>query len=134
MEKIRAVLFCTLNTTKRVSKRLESIADIELSIATSPDTLFHALTQFDTDVVLIESSPDTLALIEEIQKRYPTVRLLILAQEIDIEDVRQTISAGAMGYLLTESDANKLASGIRLVHIGKFTVSQEIIPLLITAS
>jgi len=56
-------------------------------------------------------------------KRYPKTRILMLSMHADGEYVRQSLAAGASGYLLKSSDRNELEMALRAVARGDIWLS-----------
>jgi DNA-binding NarL/FixJ family response regulator len=61
---------------------------------------------------------DGVAATEELRRRLPSCRVLMLTTFDDEEYVVQALRAGASGYLLKDVPAADLARAIRLVHAG----------------
>ncbi len=57
--------------------------------------------------------------LEEIRKRFPSARILILSSYDHEEDIYRALQAGALGYLLKDSSRKQLLNSIRRVHAGE---------------
>lgn len=65
---------------------------------------------------------------QEIVKRYPWMRILVLTTFDDDEYIGQSLQAGAKGYLLKRKPSEEMAMAIRAVHRGYAQLSPEIAP------
>jgi DNA-binding NarL/FixJ family response regulator len=77
-----------------------------------------------TDIRLAGDSG--LALIPELKRTHPSIRVLILTAHCTDEYVRAALEAGADGYVLKEASREELALGIRIVMTGKQYFSTEV--------
>ena len=134
MNKISVAILGQLTTIQQISDRFQSHPELELSVsATDPTVLIQGVEQFNPQVILLEVAlsctkiPDC---IHRIQAHQPETKCIILAHQLNVAHVRQTILAGATGYLLIEPNLDDLAISIRLVHSGKFICSATIAALL----
>lgn len=69
-----------------------------------------------------------------IQQRFPTVRVIALTSFKEEKLVQDALQAGAIGYLLKDISAEKLAQAIRDAHAGHSTLSPEAAHALIQAT
>ena len=77
------------------------------------------------DVVVMDISMegmDGLAATREIVKRLPQTKVLALTMHNDQEYLRQTLEAGATGYLLKEAVDTEIAVAVRVVHRGELFI------------
>jgi DNA-binding NarL/FixJ family response regulator len=77
--------------------------------------------QVQPDVVLMDvrmPTMDGVAATEELRRRFPSCRVLMLTTFDDEEYVVRALRAGAGGYLLKDVPAADLAQAIRLAHAG----------------
>jgi DNA-binding NarL/FixJ family response regulator len=137
MNKLRIAIFGQPSTITQISARIRPHKDLELSLTTGDvAVLYGPEAQSGLEVVLLEMIPQctqTVEFIRYIQSRQSATKCLVLAHQLDISHVRQTLMAGAMGYLLLEPDLDNMVSCIRLVNSGKFICSSSVTSLL-TAS
>jgi NarL family two-component system response regulator LiaR len=80
------------------------------------------------DVVLMDMvMPDIngVAATRIIRQRFPTVQVIALTSFKEGDLVQQALQAGAIGYLLKDVSAQKLAEAIRAAHSGRGTLSPE---------
>lgn len=66
-----------------------------------------------------------------IRKQWPQVQVIALTSFEEKELVRETLKAGAIGYLLKNVAADDLAAAIREAHAGRSTLAPEAIQALI---
>jgi DNA-binding NarL/FixJ family response regulator len=64
--------------------------------------------------------------ISDIRKEFPRARVIVLSIFARDEDIRQSLGAGASGYLLKEALPVELVEGIRAAHRGERPLSPEI--------
>ena len=81
--------------------------------------LFH---QYQPDVALIDLQMPKLSGVETIaaiRVEFPNARLIILTTYDGDEDIYQGLRAGAMAYLLKDTDCDEIIATIRAVHAGQ---------------
>jgi NarL family two-component system response regulator LiaR len=81
------------------------------------------------DVILMDLSMPEMSGVEatsQILREYPKARVLILTSFGTDEMAGQAIRAGAMGFLMKETPPDDLLHAIRSVHIGQFTIPQNV--------
>jgi len=69
---------------------------------------------------------------QEIHKRYPGVKILVLTTYDEDELIMGALKAGACGYLLKDSPSEKLATAIRAVKEGYTQLSPSVTPKVIS--
>jgi DNA-binding NarL/FixJ family response regulator len=82
----------------------------ELVAATRPDVLVLDLTF---------PGGDALPLMRDLRNRHPDLRLIVLTMHSDPETVRQTLAAGASGYLVKGAHSEELFAAIIAVARGE---------------
>jgi DNA-binding NarL/FixJ family response regulator len=103
---------------------LEVVAEIE----NGRDTL-RAVATLKPDLVLTDLSMpvmDGLSAIREIKRRYPEVRTLALTVHRTEEYIRQTLEAGASGYMLKDTSRQELIQAIHTVLRGNTYISPAV--------
>lgn len=81
------------------------------------------------DVVLMDVAMPHLNGIEAmrlIKRECPDVRFIMLSSYVDIDHVRESLRAGASGYILKRSDIAELVLAIQTVHMGNHYFSKAI--------
>jgi DNA-binding NarL/FixJ family response regulator len=83
-------------------------------------------------VVLDYTMPDMDAptLTEEIGKRFPLVKVVILTMHENVHYAVKALEAGAQGYVLKSSAARELVQGLRTAQQGKVYISEPILDKL----
>ncbi|PZP48839.1 MAG: DNA-binding response regulator [Pseudopedobacter saltans] len=66
---------------------------------------------------------DGIALNEQLQKKYPTIKVIILSSHSRERLVAHMIQSGASGYLLKNSDKAELLMAIRMVYSSGFYIN-----------
>jgi DNA-binding NarL/FixJ family response regulator len=87
------------------------------------------------DVILMDVRMpimDGVAATEEIHKRFPEIKVLVLTTFDDNEYVSAALQYGAMGYLLKDTPSEELAVAIRAVHKGYTQLGPGIVKKLLT--
>ncbi len=69
-----------------------------------------------------------------IRQRFPTVQVLALTSFKEERLVQNALEAGAIGYLLKDVSAEKLAQAIRAAYVGRSTLSPEATQVLVQAA
>jgi DNA-binding NarL/FixJ family response regulator len=69
---------------------------------------------------------------EEMKRRFPGVRVIILTTFQEVNYVVDALGAGAEGYLLKAIHPSDLAAGIKWVHRGGTLIPQEIAKMLVS--
>jgi two-component system response regulator NreC len=100
-----------------VGEASDGRAAVKLTGALSPDLVLMDLSMPGTD--------GTEAIIE-IKKRYPATRMLVLTVHKTEEYIRNTLQAGADGYLLKDATYTELLIGVRSVLSGKTYLSPDV--------
>lgn len=98
---------------------------------------FHLARELKPDLILLDISlPDQngLELAREILKVMPKIRILIVSVHSKIDHIVRAFQAGALGYVVKESAADKLLEGIDCVLKGDYymdaSVSQQVVKKL----
>jgi NarL family two-component system response regulator LiaR len=82
----------------------------------------HLCARCHPDVVLMDIAMpimDGLAATRAIRRNYPDVQVIVLTNFGDEELVQAALEAGAIGYLLKDASAEKLADAIRAANVGR---------------
>lgn len=93
--------------------------------------------QLKPDVVLVDISlPDEtgMEVTRKIRKQLPATRIMILSMHSKIDYIVESFQAGATGYVVKESAADRLAQGLAAVAAGEYfldsSISQEVVAKL----
>ncbi|PZD75291.1 Transcriptional regulatory protein LiaR [Acaryochloris thomasi RCC1774] len=68
---------------------------------------------------------------QEIHRRFPWIRILVLTTFDEDEYIWKSLQAGALGYLLKSTPASQLAAAVRMLHNGHFQLGPTIAPKVI---
>jgi two-component system, NarL family, response regulator NreC len=102
---------------------IASEADLEVvGEADGRDEAFELVERERPDVLLLDISlgdQDALPMIAAFHARFPSMRVLVLTMHSDAETVRQSLIAGAAGYVIKGAVASELTQGIRAVARGE---------------
>ena len=86
------------------------------------------------DVILLDlrlPGMDGLDAIPQLQAAAPEVRIIILTQSNQEQDVLRAITFGAAGYLLKSTTLEELAEGIRTVYVGGASLEGSVAKLIL---
>ncbi len=86
------------------------------------------------DLVLMDVAMPLLNGLEaarQIRRLCPKVKVLILSMHENEEYIRQSLAAGAMGYILKDAGVNELLTAIRAVYRGEAVLSPAVTRLVI---
>ena len=89
------------------------------------------------DVILMDMvmpTMDGVAATNLIRQQFPTVQVIALTSFKEGKLVQDALQAGAIGYLLKDISAGKLAQAIRAAHVGRSTLSPEATQTLVQAA
>jgi DNA-binding NarL/FixJ family response regulator len=109
---------------------LESISEIKI-IGMAANGL-EAISLCETenpDIVLMDIGMpvmDGVKATEEIKRRFPLIKVIILTTFQDVTHVLNALNAGAEGYILKAVDPQFLVSGIQMVYHGGSLIPQEL--------
>jgi len=68
---------------------------------------------------------------KRIKEKYPEIEIIILSMKYANEDIYRALEAGAIGYVIKESDRNELSEAIRMADNGYRYLSKKIDNLII---
>jgi DNA-binding NarL/FixJ family response regulator len=98
---------------------------------------FEKAVKLSPDVAVVDISlPDTtgMELARKIRRHTPGTRVMILSMHSKIDYIVEAFQAGATGYVVKESAAERLAQGLEAVSKGEFyldsSISQEVVAKL----
>lgn len=91
---------------------------LKLSSKLRPDIIIIALEE--TGI----TGPDLIPLIK---RKSPGTAMIFLSSRDDDENALKALSAGALGYLVKESDMDKLAASVKAAYHGGYFINQAII-------
>jgi DNA-binding NarL/FixJ family response regulator len=115
---------------------LELESDLEIvGEAENGEQAINCVAEFQPDVVLLDIRMpimDGVAATQEIQKRFPKTKILVLTTFDDDEYVSAALQNGAMGYLLKDTPSEELAVAIRAVYKGYTQLGPGIVRKLLT--
>ncbi|NWK97808.1 DNA-binding response regulator [Sphingobium lactosutens] len=86
--------------------------------------------EMDGDTVIVVDAIDIndgLATCEEVRARFPSSRIVIMADEYGLEDVSRAFMTGAVdGYIVKQISCRPLASALRLTALGEKVLPSQI--------
>ena len=89
----------------------------------SPEKAHQLVDRTDPDLILIAvqlPGTDGIALTRQILAHRPQVRIMIVNMHPDVEQIRDALWAGAMGYAVKESTADRLLEGMERILEGEY--------------
>lgn len=109
---------------------LESISDISIiGMAANGKEAIDLCEKENPEIVLMDiqmPEMDGVKATEEIKKRMPHIKVIILTTFQDINHVKKALNAGAEGYILKAVDPQFLVTGIHMVYHGGSLIPQEL--------
>jgi NarL family two-component system response regulator LiaR len=96
--------------------------------AENGEAAIHLCAEFLPDVILMDMvmpDMDGAATTHLIRQQFPQVQVIALTSFKEGNLVKNTLEAGAIGYLLKDVSADELAQAIRSAHAGRATLSPE---------
>ncbi|MDZ7832615.1 MAG: response regulator transcription factor [Desulfobacterales bacterium] len=100
----------------------------------SIDETLKAIKRFKADVVLLDSTlPELFArdAVGQIRKANASAQLIVMGQDPNINDIRHTIQAGALGFISKKAAFADLAKAIETVQNNERYISHEYMNALI---
>ncbi len=117
---------------------LQVYDDLELvGEASDGETALQVCAQVLPDVILMDMvmpDMDGVTATGIIRQRFPSVQVLALTSFKEERLVQNALEAGAIGYLLKDVSAEKLAQAIRGANAGRSTLSPEAAQVLVQAA
>jgi two-component system, NarL family, response regulator LiaR len=108
-----------------VGEAADGEAALQLCAYVLPDVILMDMVMPDMDGVTATGI---------IRQRFPSVQVLALTSFKEERLVQNALQAGAIGYLLKNVSAEKLAQAIRAAHAGRSTLSPEATQVLVQAA
>ncbi|MFJ8260981.1 response regulator [Rummeliibacillus sp. NPDC094406] len=109
---------------------IESISDIEIvGTAENGEQAIALCEKENLDIVLMDIQMpvmDGVQATEEIKKRWPNIKVIILTTFQDVTHVLNALNAGAEGYILKAVDPEYLVQGIKMVYYGGSLIPQQL--------
>ncbi|WP_299458801.1 LuxR family transcriptional regulator [uncultured Microscilla sp.] len=116
---------------------IKSTEDIEvIGLAYNGHHAFKLLelNQLDVDIAVLDIDmpvQDGLETTRKIRAEYPNIKVLILTMHNNESYIKETIAAGASGYILKNKGSNELVNAIRAIHSGEEYFSKAVTDTLI---
>jgi two-component system, NarL family, response regulator LiaR len=114
---------------------LSTLADVELvGEAADGNAAVSQARLLQPDVILMDlvmPGKGGIEAIREIIAENPASRILVLTSFTEDDKVSQAIAAGAMGYLLKDSDSRQLLQSIRDVYHGEIAIQPRVMHTLV---
>lgn len=108
-----------------------------IAVANGGEKALGLCKQDQPDVILMDMvmpGQDGPASIERILKSFPEIKVIALTSFVEEDLVVRAIQSGAIGYLLKNVSADKLAEAIRSAHQGQSTIEAAAAQMLLHAS
>ncbi|MGE7921140.1 response regulator [Viridibacillus sp. NPDC093762] len=109
---------------------IESISDIEIiGTAENGEKAIALCERENIDILLMDIQMpvmDGVKATEEIKKRWPNIKIIILTTFQDVTHVLNALNAGAEGYILKAVDPEFLVQGIKMVYHGGSLIPQQL--------
>jgi DNA-binding NarL/FixJ family response regulator len=119
---------------KGIASLIESHPDLLLvGQASTGSEGIHQFSQHEPDVTLMDLRLPDMSGIEAIvaiRAKFPAARIIVLSTAAGDVEIKDSLEAGACGYLLKTMPPDELVNGIRQVHQGKNRIPSEIASLL----
>jgi NarL family two-component system response regulator LiaR len=117
---------------------VQSFDDLDLvGEAVNGKEALDFLADTTADVILMDIMMPVMGGIEaiqEIQSRWPEIKILAMTSFEDEDLVKDAISSGAIGFLMKNATIDELAAAIRNAHVGKATLAPEAAQILMDAA
>jgi two-component system, NarL family, nitrate/nitrite response regulator NarL len=81
----------------------------------------------DPEIIIVDNAgSDALETCRELNERYPQARLVLLADNFDIEEVALAFGRGVDGYIVKEISCEPLIESLRLVALGEKVLPSQL--------
>ena len=135
---IRTLIVDDQNIIRRgIEVLLSDSTEIEIvGYAEDGETALKKVEQIQPDIVLLDihlPGIDGLAVANQIGKKFPDTKIIMLSTSEDEGNVRQAMASSAKGYLLKDVSSQELEWSIKLVHQGYSAFKSELMPSLNSA-
>jgi len=108
---------------------LKVFDDLQLAgEAESGESAIQLCAEILPDVILMDMvmpDMDGATATRAIRKKHPQVQIIALTSFKEGKLIKNTLEAGAIGYLLKDVSADELVKAIRAAHVGRVTLSPE---------
>lgn len=109
---------------------IESISDIKIvGTADNGEKAISLCERENLDILLMDIQMpvmDGVKATDEIKKRWPNIKVIILTTFQDVTHVLNALNAGAEGYILKAVDPEFLVQGIKMVYHGSSLIPQQL--------
>ncbi|MGG2052806.1 response regulator transcription factor [Lysinibacillus pakistanensis] len=109
---------------------IESMSDIEIvGTAENGEKAIDLCEMESLDILLMDIQMpvmDGVKATDEIKKRWPHIKVIILTTFQDVTHVLDALNAGADGYILKAVDPEFLIQGIKMVYHGGSLIPQQL--------
>ena len=125
------ILIVDDHSVVRQGLRMFLSLDPELEVvgeATNGKEAIEAAGKLSPDVVLMDllmPVMDGIAATEVIRRQYPDIEVIALTSVLEDTSVVNAVRAGAIGYLLKDTDANELCRAIKVAAAGQVQLSPK---------
>lgn len=117
---------------------VQSFDDLELAgEAVNGQEAINFLESTAVDVILMDIMMPVMGgveAIQEIQSRWPEIKIVAMTSFEEEDLVKDAISSGAIGFLMKNASIDELAVAIRNAHAGKATLAPEAAQILMDAA
>jgi DNA-binding NarL/FixJ family response regulator len=121
-------------TCRGIRRTLERAGMVVSAEASTPDEAVQAVLHHRPDVALLDvimPPGDGIAAARRIRDEAPGIAVIMLSASADPAHVIDALRAGARGYLLKDTDPDRLASAIEGVLAGESAIPRTLVPALI---
>jgi len=105
--------------------------------AENGETAIQLCAQVLPDVILMDMvmpGMDGATTTRAIRQKYPQIQVIALTSFKEVEQIRNALEAGAIGYLLKDISADELACAIRAAYAGRATLSPDAVQALVESA
>ena len=117
---------------------VQSFDDLQLAgEAVNGQKAISFLENTPVDVILMDIMMPVMGgvkAIQEIQSRWPEIKIVAMTSFEDEDLVKDAVSSGAIGFLMKNASIDELAAAIRNAHAGKATLAPEAAQILMDAA
>jgi two-component system nitrate/nitrite response regulator NarL len=127
-EAIRLGLLSRNELAREGLRRILTAQDFVVCTSAAEPSALEPNGSGEPDIIIVDKVPGTDALesCRELSERYPKARLVVLADDFEVEEVALAFGSGIDGYIVKEISCEPLIESLRLVALGEKVLPSQL--------